>query len=72
MQVILALPFIEDWVKLHGNEPTLPGVPFSPKQLFWLSLARSSCIKHSPEYLNPKVSHPPSDIRVNAVSKNSP
>ena len=72
IQLILALPFVEYWIKIHGNEPGLPGLPFSPKQLFWLSLARRSCMKHSPKYLFPAVTHPPSDIRVNAMAKNTP
>ena len=30
------------WVSDHGEEQKLPGLPYSPKQLFWVSLYHQS------------------------------
>lgn len=31
------------WVKDNAPEPTLPGLNFSPQQLFWISAAQTWC-----------------------------
>lgn len=33
-----------------GAEPTLPGLDYTPNQLFWISAANTFCAKTRPEY----------------------
>lgn len=40
-----------NWVHENGVEPQLPGLNYSPKQLFWISSAIHQCSKYSAETL---------------------
>jgi len=33
------------WAKKHGPEARLPGLPLTPKQLFWVSAGYTWCAK---------------------------
>ncbi|CAL1279878.1 unnamed protein product [Larinioides sclopetarius] len=55
------------WVKDHGPEPKLPGLKYTPSQLFWISAANIWCEKFRPEALKLEIisgSHSPSQFRV--------
>jgi neprilysin len=36
------------WVTTHGEEQRLPGLDYSPDQLFWIAAAQSYCSVHRP------------------------
>ena len=58
----------------YGLEPRLPGLDFTPRQLFWLAGAAIYCRNYRPDYLRnmmPTNIHAPSRIRVNGPLKNS-
>jgi len=44
------------WDERYGPEPKLPGVPLTPKQLFWVSAASTWCSKYRPETLRVRIS----------------
>ncbi|XP_054716984.1 neprilysin-2-like [Uloborus diversus] len=57
----------QSWVKDHGPEQQLPGLKFSPSQLFWISAANVWCGKYRPEVLKLRIisgSHSPPQFRV--------
>ncbi|CAM6031901.1 unnamed protein product, partial [Sphagnum compactum] len=57
----------QEYVKDHGPEPPLPGLKYTPKQLFWISAANVWCGKYRPEVLKLRVqvgSHSPAQFRV--------
>merc|ERR550534_2042780 len=57
----------------HGIEPILPGMNFSPRQLFWLSSARVWCNAKRPGALKKQVltdPHSPAQFRVNGPLAN--
>ncbi len=45
----------ELWMQEHGTEPGLPGLPFTPRQMFWISRARSYCSKTTDEALRNQI-----------------
>lgn len=56
-----------NWVKKHGREPILPGLPFNDLQLFWISAAQSWCSVYTPETLKSKIIteyHSPERFRI--------
>ncbi|XP_014481617.1 PREDICTED: neprilysin-11 isoform X1 [Dinoponera quadriceps] len=56
-----------EWVKRNGHEPKLPGLPYSPKQMFWISAANTWCSKYRPEAMKLRITtgyHSPSEFRV--------
>ena len=58
---------LESWVSKHGQEPMLPGLNFSPNQLFWISGASVWCAKQRPGDLRMSVmlgTHTPADYRI--------
>ncbi|KAF5306388.1 hypothetical protein FQA39_LY08897 [Lamprigera yunnana] len=64
----------KNWVERNGVEPLLPGLKYTQKQLFWISLANLWCVKERKEFLMQEILtdfHPPSDIRVLGVISNS-
>ncbi|KAK4879928.1 hypothetical protein RN001_008074 [Aquatica leii] len=64
----------QNWIKNNGEEPQLPGLKYTPQQLFWISMANLWCVKERNEYLAQEVltdDHPPSDFRVKGLISNS-
>lgn len=54
--------------KRIGQEPSLPGLPYSPRQMFWISAAQQWCTNWTPSMLKNKVItgvHSPGRARVN-------
>ncbi|XP_042232177.1 neprilysin-2-like isoform X3 [Homarus americanus] len=63
------------WVKDNGEEKTLPSLPYSTKQLFWISAANAWCGKYRPETLKLRIltgAHSPAQFRVNGPFSNQP
>lgn len=57
----------QEYVRDNGPEPALPGLKYTPKQLFWISAANIWCGKYRPEVLKLRVqvgSHSPAQFRV--------
>nr|XP_027200738.1 neprilysin-2-like isoform X2 [Dermatophagoides pteronyssinus] len=57
----------QEYVKDNGEEPSLPGLKYTPKQLFWISAANIWCGKYRPEVLKLRLqagSHSPAQFRV--------
>lgn len=62
------------WVKRNGMEQKLPGLKFTPKQLFWISAGNTWCTKTRPEALKLQVLngyHAPANFRINGPFSNS-
>ncbi|XP_022190551.2 neprilysin-2 [Nilaparvata lugens] len=57
-----------EWVRQNGPEPRLPGLQmFSPQQMFWISAAKSWCLKIKDEELKMRITtgvHSPGEFRV--------
>lgn len=63
------------WATDHGEEPVLPALPLTPKQLFWVSAANVWCGKYRPETLKLRIltgAHSPARFRVNGPLSNIP
>uniref|UniRef100_T1JP74 Peptidase M13 C-terminal domain-containing protein n=1 Tax=Strigamia maritima TaxID=126957 RepID=T1JP74_STRMM len=61
------------WANKNNKELKLPGLSFTPRQLFWLSYANNWCGKMRPEVLHVYVTrgrHSPNKIRVNGPLAN--
>ncbi|XP_035221042.1 neprilysin-2-like isoform X2 [Stegodyphus dumicola] len=57
----------QSWIKDNGKEPKLPGLVYTPNQLFWISAANVWCEKLSPKALEHILTykrHSPSKFRV--------
>ena len=56
----------EKYTRKFGDELPLPGLKYSPKQLFWIAAAMNWCSKSSPEMFKTRLdtdSHSPSEAR---------
>lgn len=65
----------QEWVKRHGPEPRLPGLDYTPSQLFWISAAHTWCSKYRPESLRLRITtgvHSPGEFRVQGPLSNMP
>jgi neprilysin len=51
----LAYLAYQKYVKVHGEEKKLPGLNYSPNQLFWISNAQSLCTKLRTEAMRDKI-----------------
>ncbi|KAL3279815.1 hypothetical protein HHI36_017322 [Cryptolaemus montrouzieri] len=62
----------KNWVHRNGKEPQLPGVKFTPEQLFWIYFAGPFCSKYSSNYPQVNIDYfaSPEKIRVNGIIKN--
>lgn len=63
------------WTKDHGKEPRLPGLNYTPDQLFWISAANIWCGKFRPEVLKLRVNsgvHSPAKFRIIGPLSNAP
>merc|ERR1712106_485464 len=61
------------WVRRHGEEPRLPGLNYTQRQLFWISGANVWCSKHRPKALKLSVitgAHSPDKFRVQGAFSN--
>ncbi|KZC07350.1 Membrane metallo-endopeptidase-like 1 [Dufourea novaeangliae] len=57
----------KDWVRRNQEEPRLPGLPYTPEQLFWISAANTWCSKYRPEAMKLRITtgfHSPGKFRV--------
>ncbi|XP_068152406.1 neprilysin-2 isoform X1 [Drosophila tropicalis] len=55
------------WVEKHGAEQKLPGLDYSPQQMFWISAGQTWCAKYRKESLKMRITtgvHSPSEFRV--------
>lgn len=55
------------WVDEHGPEPVLPGLDYTPEQLFWISAAQTWCSVYRPEAMKMRITtgvHSPAQFRV--------
>ncbi|KAB7505878.1 Neprilysin [Armadillidium nasatum] len=62
------------WVRRHGMEGRLPGMDYTPNQLFWISGAQVWCSKYRKEYLREFILtnvHSPGRFRIIGPFKNS-
>lgn len=62
-----------NWVQENGAEPLLPGLNYSPFQLFWISSAIRHCSKYSRESLERYIDNyqwSPEQFRVNGPLQN--
>jgi len=63
------------WIKTNGAEQILPGLDYSPRQLFWISAANVWCSKARPQALKLSVltgAHSPDQFRVQGAFSNMP
>lgn len=57
----------DEWAKKHDKESKLPGLDYTPKQMFWISYANNWCTKTVPEvlpYILPTNKHALGEFRV--------
>ena len=62
------------WVATNEQEKRLPGLPYTPQQMFWISMANMWCTKTTREYMEQVIveNHAgPSEFRVNVPLANS-
>ena len=62
-----------EWTRKNGNEVRLPGLKYTPKQLFWISAAGNWCSKQRPQTMRLRMltgSHSPGKVRVMATLSN--
>ena len=63
----------DEWTRKNGNEDRLPGLKYTPKQLFWISAAGNWCSKQRPQTMRLRMltgSHSPGKVRVMATLSN--
>merc|ERR1711990_347142 len=62
-----------EWVNTNGEEQLLPGLNFTPRQMFWISAANVWCSKSRPHALKLSVltgTHSPDQFRVQGAFSN--
>lgn len=65
----------EAWERKHGVEPSLPGLFYTSRQLFWIAAANIWCEKITPERILELIltdTHSPARFRVLSQVTNSP
>ena len=58
---------------INGSDPQLPGLNYTPRQMFWIAAAHSECAKYLPENLKSRItvaSHSPAEFRVRGPLSN--
>ena len=69
------LIYQDAWVARNGEEERLPGLDYTPSQLFWLSGASVWCAKYRDQALRLRLMsgvHSPDMVRVKATLANMP
>ncbi|XP_058793348.1 neprilysin-2-like isoform X4 [Phymastichus coffea] len=65
-----------EWERRNGpQEPRLPGLEFTPQQMFWISTANTWCCKYRPQSLKMDITtgeHSPNEFRVIGPLSNMP
>ncbi|XP_011705369.1 PREDICTED: neprilysin-like, partial [Wasmannia auropunctata] len=56
----------KEWIKRNKLEQRLPGLPYSPEQMFWISAANLFCYKARPK----AYSHSPTEFRIRGPLSN--
>jgi predicted metalloendopeptidase len=57
----------KEWMLENGQEPMLPGLNYTPEQLFWISAAQTWCSVYRPEAMKMRITtgvHSPGQFRV--------
>ena len=65
----------KEWAKANGPEPQLPGLDYTPEQLFWISMAKSWCTKERTELIKHIIitdEHMPEEFRIIGTLSNMP
>jgi predicted metalloendopeptidase len=65
----------QNWAEKDGPEPRLPGLDYSPQQMFWISAAQTWCSVYRPEALKMRITtgvHSPAQFRVLGPLSNMP
>ncbi len=65
----------DQWIKEHGPELLLPGLDYTPQQMFWISSTTLWCTKFRPEALEAMIlndAHVPDEFRVLGPLSNMP
>ncbi|XP_043279302.1 neprilysin-2-like [Venturia canescens] len=63
----------DKWANANSREKFLPGLDYSPKQMFWIAMANTWCAKYRPQFLKSRAyedEHAPNKIRVNGPLAN--
>lgn len=63
------------WLRNNkDNELQLPGLPYTPLQMFWLSMASNWCSHDLPEHIRtvPYDTHAPNEFRIIGSMSNQP
>ncbi|XP_015110120.1 neprilysin-2 [Diachasma alloeum] len=71
----LAYLTYKDWSVRNGREPMLPRLPYTPRQMFWISAASTRCEKLRIEDLEDLVivdPHPPAEFFILGALSNMP
>ena len=66
--------FTVRWIKDHGEETSLPDLPYSPRQLFFISFGQVWCSKYRDQALKRLIktnSHAPGQFRVLGTLQNN-
>ncbi|KAL9887927.1 M13 family metallopeptidase neprilysin 2 isoform 1-T1 [Glossina fuscipes fuscipes] len=64
----------KNWVAQNGVEPRLPGLDYTPEQMFWISAAQTWCAKIRKETLRMRITtgaHSPNEFRVLGTLSNT-
>ena len=67
-RVVLSFYPTELWLEKNGVEDSLPGLPFTNRQMFWIHRGRSWCLKRRPDSLRNLILtgyHSPVQFRTN-------
>ena len=66
--------FLVRWISDHHEEPKIVGFPYSPKQMFWISLGQVWCSKSRDENLRQQIltgTQSPDRFRVTGTLSNN-